>query len=253
MGTATPDIDIREMPGREIRITSGNVVYVEALVEGRWVGRYWSAEGRVNWLYETWEEDAFRLEIGRRQVRGDWEWVSASELPETERGARHFVVGLMNSVHPIEVRVHTLVDGTPVLTRWLEIRNTSDQPLALTGVAPWTSKLWAHVDCHQYAGGGFEHAFRLGSFTKDIWAWEGWLGWQALPYGRTEVKCDKGTGFGAPFFVIHNQAKGEYLIGHMGWSANWVMGFEVERGAKAEHESLRFDISIHGRSLRRSG
>ena len=201
-GRVSTDVDIRELPGREVRFTSGNVVYVEALLDGRWVGRYWSAEGRVNWLYETWMEDAFSLEIGRRPVRGNWKWVSASEAPATERGARHYVVQLSNSACPIEVGIHTLLDGTPVLTRWLEIRNTSDEPLALTGVAPWTSKLWAHVDCHQYAGGGFEHAFRLGYFTKDIWAWEGWFEWQGLPYGRTELKCDKGA-------VLHRTQPGE--------------------------------------------
>ena len=82
----------------------------------------------------------------------------------------------------------------------------------------------------------------VGSYGHDNWGWEGWLEWEPLPYGRTEVKCDKGSGFGAPFFIVHNEGKGEYLIGHLRWSANWVMGFDVERGAKAEHESLRFDI-----------
>jgi len=242
MGHVAGDTEIRESSGHEIRFTSGEVVYVEALIDDRWVGRYWTAEGRVNWLYETWMEDAFRIEIDRKSVSGGWAWVSASEAPETARGARHHIVELSNRLHPIQVRIHTLLDGTPVLTRWLEIQSTSEEPLSLTAVAPWTSKLWAHVDCHQYAGGGFEHAFRLGHFTRDIWGWEGWLEWQGLPYGRTEVKCDKGSGFGAPFFIVHNQAKGEYLIGHLRWSANWVMGFDVERGAMANHESARFDI-----------
>jgi alpha-galactosidase len=242
METRTADIDIREGPGHEIRFTSGNVIYVEALIDDRWVGRYWSAEGRVNWLYEPWIEDAFRLEIDRKPVTTGWQWVSASEQPETERGARHFVVELSNNTHPISVKIHTLLDGTPVLKRWLEIRNTAERPVALTGVSPWSSKLRASTDYHHYAGGGFEHAFRLGYFTEHVWGWEGWFKWQPLPYGTTQIKGDKGPGFDAPFFIVHNQAKGEYLIGHLAWSANWTMEFACERGEVAHQESLRFRV-----------
>ena len=36
----------------------------------------------------------------------------------------HVVVELRHAVRPITVRVHTVLDGTPILTRWLEIINT---------------------------------------------------------------------------------------------------------------------------------
>ena len=242
MGTRAADIDIRESSEHEIRFTSGSVVHVEALIGDRWVGRYWAADGRVNWLYEHWIEDAFQLEINGEPLATGWQWVSATEAPKTERGSRHFVVELSNSTRPITVKVHTLLDGTPVLTRWLEISNTSDQPVALTGVSPWSSRLWAHMDYRKYASGGFDHAFRLGYFTESDWGWEGWFQWQSLQHGSTSIKCNKGQGFDAPFFIVHNQAKGEYLIGHLAWSANWTMDFECEQGAVPNHESLRFSI-----------
>ena len=75
------------------------------------------------------------FEIGvDKPVSSGWKWVSATELPKNDKGARHFVVELSNSSPALGVKVHTLVDGTPILTRWLEITNKADKQIALTSV-----------------------------------------------------------------------------------------------------------------------
>ena len=45
------EITVGEGPEREVRFASGGTVYVEALVEGCWIGRSWNAQGR-------WERSA---------------------------------------------------------------------------------------------------------------------------------------------------------------------------------------------------
>lgn len=65
-----------------------------------------------------------------------WTWVAGREEARTDRGARRFVVELAHAKEPIRIRVHTILDGTPVLTRWLEIVNTGRRPMALTAVYP---------------------------------------------------------------------------------------------------------------------
>jgi hypothetical protein len=51
---------------------------------------------------------------------------------------------------PVTVRVHTQLDGTPILTRWLEVTNTGEQPAALAAGCSWSGVLqmtppWRHV------------------------------------------------------------------------------------------------------------
>jgi len=208
------DFAIGEAPNPQVRYTTGRTIYVESSDGERWLGRYWSADGRINVPYESWADEAFRLQIDHQLLSTGWKWVSTSEAPETERGARHLVVELSNTAHSVDVKVHTLLDGTPVLTRWLEITNTSDKSVALTAVAPWAGRLWPGRN------------FTLGYFTQDIWACEGWFEWEPLPKGTKTIKCDKGQGFDDPFFVVRNEVTGEYFIGHLAWSANWQMDFQ---------------------------
>ena len=121
------DVHVKPAPDHEVRYTSGKTIYVEGLVEDRWVGRYWTPSGRINFPYQLWAEDAFQLQVKDNpapdaapiSLSKGWKWVSGVEAPKTERGARHFVVELSNTLLPVRVKVHTLLDGTSVLTRWL--------------------------------------------------------------------------------------------------------------------------------------
>ncbi|NLG26277.1 MAG: hypothetical protein GX557_00060 [Chloroflexi bacterium] len=197
----------------EVRFSSGLTVYIERLVDGRWTGRYWSADGRLPVTREGWADSAFDLTIGRDRLVDGWSLVEAHELPPTERGARHYVVELDHAAQGIGVAVHTTLDGTAVLTRWLEITNHTEGSVALTDVAPLSGRLFPAGMC------------TLGRYTRELWAGEAWFEWLPLPPGPTVVTCDLGKGWGAPFFVLRNEVTGEYAIGHLAWSANWEMRF----------------------------
>jgi alpha-galactosidase len=224
-GQGQTDIQIR---GQEVRYTSGETVYLEALAGDRWVGRYWNAEGRIEGPREPWDDDAFVIRIkdtpsppttpGTLLSKG-WQWVSASELPKTERGARHAVVELSNILLPIKLKIHTLLDGTPILTRWLEITNNAPKPVALTELFPWSGRLWAE-----------EAPITLGhSATWDCFS-EAWFDWTRLKPGTSVFKNDKGLVWDDPYFVLRNEASGEYFFGQLAWSVNYEMEFQREKG-----------------------
>jgi hypothetical protein len=85
---AYTDISVRTTPNHQIRYTSDQVVYVEGLVDGRWVGQYWSAGGRINVPYELWAQKppnprpwtlqgsdaAFQLQVGNVWLDHGW-WI----------------------------------------------------------------------------------------------------------------------------------------------------------------------------------
>ena len=242
------DINIKPSPDHEVRFTSGNTICVEGLVDGRWVGRYWTPTGRINTPYQRWTEDAFELQVKNNpqpavepiSLSRGWEWVSGVEAPKTERGARHFIVELSNKQLAVRVHVHTLVDGTPVLTRWLEVTNQTKAPLALITVSPWSGRLWPTSDSKLLPPTGIDHAYSLGYFTRQQPENEGWFDWKPLTSGVTMIQDLLGLGFDDPFFIVRNEPMGQYFIGHLAWSANWRMEFEVEHDAA--NSTLKFRI-----------
>ena len=245
------DIDVQAKNDHEIRYTSGKAIYVEALQEGTWVGIYWAADGQINFPRTKFnlprgqprdaafelrikDDPALRTEPGEL-VSDGWEWVGAAERPRTERGARHFVVELSNAHHHLRLGVHTLLDGTPVLTRWLEITNTSSKPVALTALSPWSGRLWRQVD-----------PFTLGYQRTGKGDTEGISGgrieWKSLPNGRTVVESREGNGYDDPFFIVRNEAEGDSFVGQMAWTANYQMEFDSAQDASDPKAGLSFAI-----------
>ena len=215
--------------GHEVVYVSGTTVYAEALLGDRWVGRYWNSEGRVDSPSNPWIDEAFEISIkdsptpptmtGTSLSRG-WNWLSASELPvKADRGTRHAVVELSNSLLPIKVKIHTLLDGTPVLTRWLDITNTANQSVALVKLSPWTGRLWAA-----------DAPVTLGHSIRWQIGWEGWVGWTPLRVGTNSIENNRGLSYDDPFFILHNASKGEYFFGHLAWPTNYLMEFQNNGG-----------------------
>lgn len=226
------DISVRRTEPYEVCYRSDRTVYVESLKAGRWLGRCWNSNGHK---HGRWETDAFQIEINGEKISTGWNWLSAKELTQTNRGARHFVVALSNSSRPLIVKVHTLLDGTAIITRRLEITNTSDQSVALTAISPWSTQFWADSG-FKNTSANLGQPFKVGYFTKDDWANEGWFEWKPLSVDEhAVVECDKGNGYNDPFFMVQNTYTGQYMIGHLAWTANWKMKFTCRKGPNERH------------------
>ncbi len=225
-----------------IRYTSGLTIYDEALIDGRWIGRYWAATGFAE-VEENVEAvlgkargahlptHAFDLTIDGQALHFGWRLVEIGEQPAERPGARHAVVTLAHQLRPVTVRIHTVLDSGPVLERWLEITNTSEQPAALVSVAPW-----AGVLMHTRGGGTYgrlpgldERQFSIGRFVDPLWGNEGDFVWETLPWGAFRLESRRGrSGRPAPFFIVRSEATGELAIGELAWSGNWAIEFTAE-------------------------
>lgn len=222
------DIIVSKTPEPEIRFISDKTIYVEGLLKGRWVGRYWSANGHISKSAGFWESDAFEIrikeessgpEIPGKLLSTGWEFISALEVTVVKKGSRHFVVNLSSKIAPINIGVHTLLDGTPVLTRWLEITNTGKRSIAITEVFPWSGRLWAE-----------DSSVTLGHALKWQGGWEGWFGWTPLEPGRNVFEQHRGLVFDVPYFMLRNEANGQYFFGQLAWPVNYCMEFHRESG-----------------------
>ena len=224
------------------RYVSGLTIYDEIFARGRLLGRYRSAHGphtfddsldafMAQFLGER-PLEAFDLVIDGQSLDSHWRWASASK-ERTEAPGVHAIIRLEHTVRPVTVAVHTVVDSTPVMTRWLEITNTGERPAALTNVAVWSGLLMEvtpgvpHTqDIHElvsFRDGAF---FSLGRLTHTTWGHEGSFSWQALTPGTFTMSTPHGSsGWGLPFFLVKGVLKSEVYIGHLAWSGNWEISF----------------------------
>ena len=212
----------------EVRYSSGGISYVENLEQGRWVGRYLSADSNAQELSKLPAENAFTIVVkdtpGSPKEQGislssDWQWVSASQVAAADGMSRHGAVVLSHAKVPLSVKVNTLLDGTPVLTRWLTLTNESKKFLALTELSPWSGRLWSGQD-----------PVSMGVSLRWDVRWEGWFGWKHLEEGMNSVRQDKGLVWDDPYFVLRNETAGEYAFGQLAWPANYFIELNKEKG-----------------------
>ena len=237
---AQMSIEITEGVEPRVGLISNDMHCEEGLVEGKWVGLSWSSKGLLSQSDHNSYAASFVIGIGTNPgelafphppnlLIENWQWIKAYQVPGSPE-TRHLVVELENSKTPIRVEIHTLLDGTDVMTRWLRIKNLSSEQIALLEVLPWVGKACDNVN---------PEAFKVGYHRKGIL---GWFDWQSLTNGRTLLENRQGTGYDDPFFVLHNNANQTYFICHLAWTANWKMVFDCIQDKNHPRSGLTFQI-----------
>ena len=246
----------------KIRYISGLTVYDEALVNSRWIGRYWAADGKVTAETHIWEVlndtvttlplHSFRIEIDSQSLHTYWQCSGAIQYYDIEKGAIHVIVKLVNRIRPIEVEIHTLLNGTPFLNRWLTITNCSNSPAALSSLATWSGALWTKRINSYYQDNKPDSYFTLGYFASSLSHWEGDFVWKPLTNGTFRIEGRRGhSGYGLPFFMVRNEVTGETFICHLEWSGNWYTDFMCDVEPHGEEANLVFSIGPAGTAPQR--
>lgn len=218
---------------------SGLTVYDEVLTGGRWIGRYWASNGFI-----AREEDlewtigaayapsatvgidlhAFGLEVDGQSLHFGWELDRIQTEPAGSDGVCRAVVKLKSSIRPITVDIHTELDGTGFLTRWLVISNTGPNPAALGAVWPWAGLLARTGDWRELTDDRDASVFTCGYMVDQTWGNEGDFQWQPMPRTPMRLESRMGkSGHGTPFFIVRNAATGEHIVGALEWSGNWAV------------------------------
>jgi alpha-galactosidase len=244
-----PFIDLYLDDGPEPTLTyrSGMVAYQEALIAGQWVGRSWNGSGYTNPAAERFEPgkhpapQAFWVEIEGQLLHSHWFWAGCRQ--EVADQSRQIVVELRHGVRPVTVRIHTRLDGTAMLTRWLEIVNTADRPVALSAAFPWSGVL----QTTEHSAEAEESPYSVGYMIDTHWGNEGNFGWRRLPYAGYRIdgryRRDRHR---HPFFVLRNHRSGEHWIGTLGWSGGYAFEFDLDDGYQRGTARLSFRAGPDG-------
>lgn len=219
--------------GPIVRYESGLTHYEERLVDGRWQATNWSTIGVVDrdpqGYGQALRNAAFHVEIDGQSLHHGWTWAGIAELAADRAGQIHRAVTLRHQERPVTVRIHTVVDGTAVLTRWLDVENTGAQPASLGALSVWSGRLfpiqagwkgWAGRTMFLTAHGPYS----LGYFTDKRPFHEGDFRWLPIGSETVEIGQDAGrSGWGHPIGYVRDEASGQIFVMQLAWSANWFL------------------------------
>jgi alpha-galactosidase len=223
---AGPAPNVVFIPGQSVRYESAGVCYSESLESGLWRGTGWSCDGRS--VPEPWKDpiSAFRLDVRVDPavaepiaLDGGWRWVREEQHAGELDSQLTATVELASSSQSLTVNVKTLLDGTPVITRWLEIKNNSDHPIAISSLMPWQGRLWEG-----------DATVRMGHSTRWHVPWEGWFGWNKVVEGINLIENRQGLVWDDPFFVLHNEERADYFFGQLAWPTNYRIEIKKDSG-----------------------
>lgn len=168
---------------------------------------------------------------------------------EEDGPSLHTIASFRSGVRELIVREHTLLDGTAMFTRYLEIENTGDKPVSLS-----------HIVLH---GGGIEEMnlceesmtvrsnpgeiYSLGFFEDCEWGREGNFTVKNLSVGVTGVDCRfDADRFRHPAVFLMNNLTGDTYYVQVGWSAGVSFRFNYYSDSLGRVTRLSYSASLSG-------
>ena len=227
-------VDFRDYDGPIVRYNSGLSLYEEALIDTRWIARYWSPVGRVEAdpvvQGDLVHNSAFGLEMDGQSLHRGWGFVGFDE--RVDGGQKYAIVTLEHQTRPVRVRVHTRVDGSPAFSRWLEIENTGDEPAALSSLWVWSGRVFPCQagDSYYQRSIGFHSVhgdYAIGYFVDDDHSSEGNFQWRPLGDETIEIRAEGGrSGWSHPIAYLRDGKAGQLFVAQLAWSGNWAIRVE---------------------------
>ena len=258
------DAFLNEGGGGWVCYRTGLTVYEESMAGRRYVTAGWNGAGfpsNVLDAYHTKQNPgdyslpfAFGLEANGVSLDYGWEF-DGFEKEETtlENGVRVLLccATLRSETLPLTVVLHTTLDGTAILTRKLELRNTGSEPLlfgriSVMGGAAGIVRGYRRYEC---LDGDPSAAFSAGYFDSASWGHEGSFSWHPLKPGRLQVSGRYREGrYRHPAAFLRNNIDGGIFAVQFGYSGGYSLVFDCRAdasgnadGAVAVSYSVVFD------------
>ncbi|MBQ2963946.1 MAG: alpha-galactosidase [Clostridia bacterium] len=249
--------DVYYQPGENpvFCFRSGLAVYEEGLMNGALVGLGYNSAGYpLNVLtncpsridYRRFGEPyAFNLTVNGCCLDFCQKLVGFDEIKEED--GLHTVLTLDSEIMPVRIRVHTLLDGTQMFTRWLEIENLSDLPANISRLCPFAGGIES-MDLRRmmHNGEDISDFYSTGYVDDDEWGFEGMLSWHKLMPDTTSVDIRYNRDrHRHPVFFIRNNVTGDVWFSQIGWSGGcrFTVDYNAQQGRNNTYLAFKAEIT----------
>ena len=238
-----------------ISYRSKDMVYEELFKDGSLITGGWNVSGypldvltncpsRLNTRRYA-EPFAFNLEIDGCRVDYDLKMLDIS-VTETAEG-KFCTIYLKSNIKPVEIKIHTLIDGTQMLSRYLEIINLSDKPLCISKLSLISGGMEDMDTDHIFDADNVNKYYSIGYFDDDSWGREGQLRFRDLHPDATSIdgrfSRDR---FRHPLLFIRNNILGHTWFCQLGYSGGYRFNIDYNAKPFKDETHLSFSAEITG-------
>ena len=155
------------------------------------------------------------------------------------------ILTLESTLKPVRLNIHTILDGTQMMTRFIEIENLSDSPLNLSRLSLLAGGLETMERAQFTAKNDVTKLYSAGYFDNDNWGREGEFGWHNLTPGIHCTNHRFGRDrFGHPLYFLRNNLTGKIYFYQIGWSGGCRFTADLSATAERNFSSLAFKAEI---------
>ncbi len=188
------------------------------------------------------EPSAFNIEIDGQCIDYHLTFVDF-ETVESENSTE-CILTLESGIKPVTLKIHTVLDGTQMLTRHIEIINNSDKPMSLSRLSLISGGIEA-FDRSMLTNKGIDELYSVGYFTNDHWAREGEFAWKSLSHDTLCIDTRFGRDrFRHPIIFIRNNATGTIYTCQTAWSGGCRFSVDFNATEETDFITLAFKAEI---------
>ena len=232
---------------------SGLAVYEETLVKGVLVSSGYNAAGyplnvltncatRLNpGLFA--EPSAFHIEMDGQSLDFDLKFVDFEIIKKEEN--TESILTLDSGIKPVRLRIHTILDGTQMFTRYIEIENLSSEPQNLSRLSLLSGGVETMERAELTGESDVSKLYSVGYFDNDKWGREGEFAWHDLNPDTLSVDCRFGRDrFRHPVIFIRNNVMGTIYFAQIGWSGGCRFSVDYKAHPEQNSTALAFEAEI---------
>lgn len=234
---------------------SGNMVYEEMITGGTLVSAGYNTAGyplnvlsgfpsRIDYTQFS-EPFSFNIEIDGQSLDYGLKFVNFST--EKGEGRLEGILTLESEIKPVRFKIHTILDGTQMFTRYIEIENLSDENMCLSRLSVLSGCIEEMERDELTRETDISKLYSVGYFDRADWAHEGDFKWRDLNNDTLSVDSRFGRDrFRHPLIFIRNNVNGTIFFAQTAWSAGCRFSVDFNARDERDRSFLGFKAEITG-------
>ena len=232
---------------------SGLLTYEETLKNGVLISSGYNTAGYPlnvlsnypsrNNVLDIAEPSSFNIEIDGQCIDYNLEFVDYESVEKDN--AVEGILTLESKIKPIRLKIHTILDGTQMFTRYIEIENLSDSNICLSRLSVLSGCIEQKNRRHFTDYNDINGIYSVGYFGNDAWGREGEFIWRDLMPDTFSVNCRfERDRFRHPLIFIKNKLTGTVFFSQIAWSGGCRFSVDYNAAAEESDISLCFKAEI---------
>lgn len=224
---------------------SGLLTYEETLMNGVLVSSGYNTAGYPlnvlsnfpsrNNVLNIAEPSSFNIEIDGQSLDYNLDFVDFESFKN--QNTTECILTLESKIKPIKLKIHTILDGTQMFTRYIEIENLSDYNICLSRLSLLSGCIEQKNRRQLTDDNEVNGIYSVGYFGNDAWGREGEFIWRDLTPDTFSFNCRFGRDrFRHPLIFIKNNLTGSMFFSQIGWSGG--CRFTVDYNAVADKSDI---------------